>query len=130
MRHRNSGRKLSRSSSHRRAMLRNMATSLILSEQCETTVEKAKEIRPVIEKLITKAKSGTLASRRNALGFLQQKDAVHKLYADLAERFRARNGGYTRIVRTRIRPGDAASMAVISLIDRTFRPTTTEVEKA
>jgi large subunit ribosomal protein L17 len=111
-------------------MLRNMATSLILSEQCETTVEKAKEIRPVIEKLITKAKSGTLASRRNALGFLQHKDAVHKLYADLAERFRARNGGYTRIIRTRIRPGDAASMAVISLTDRTVKPTTTEVEKA
>ncbi len=122
MRHRNSGRKLSRSSSHRRAMLRNMATSLILSEQCETTVEKAKEIRPVIEKLITKAKNGTLASRRNALGFLQQKDAVHKLYADLAERFRARNGGYTRIIRTRVRAGDAASMAVISLTDRAVQP--------
>lgn len=121
MRHRNSGRKLSRSSSHRRAMLRNMATSLILSEQCETTLEKAKEIRPVIEKLITKAKKDTLASRRNALGFLQEKAAVHKLYADLAERFRSRNGGYTRIIRTRIRPGDAASMAVISLIDRKFQ---------
>lgn len=116
MRHRKSGRKLSRSSSHRQALLRNMATSLILREQYETTVEKAKELRPVVERLITKAKKDTLAARRLAFSYLREKKAVHKLFADVAPRFLSRPGGYTRILRTRVRPGDAAAMALIEFV--------------
>lgn len=122
MRHRKSGRKLSRSSSHRQALLRNMATSLILREQYETTVEKAKELRPVVERLITKAKKDTLAARRLAFSYLREKKAVHKLFADVAKRFMSRPGGYTRIIRTRIRPGDAANMAMIVFVAESEAP--------
>jgi len=117
MRHRRSGRKLSRTTPHRRALLRNMATSLIKHERFETTIEKAKELRPVVEKLITKAKSGTLAARRAAFGYLQEKAIVHKLFADVAPRFTKRNGGYCRIVRTGIRHGDTAQLAVIEFVE-------------
>ena len=93
-----------------------MATSLIMRERYETTVEKAKELRPVVERLITKAKKDTLAARRLAFSYLREKAAVHKLFADVAPRFQSRPGGYTRILRTRIRPGDTAELALIEFV--------------
>jgi large subunit ribosomal protein L17 len=118
MRHRNGQRQLSRSTSHRRALLRNMATSFIKFERFETTVQKAKELRPVVERLITLGKVDSLAARRQAYGYLTEKSVVHKLFAEVGPRCSARNGGYTRIVRTRFRHGDAAEMAVIELVDK------------
>lgn len=118
MRHGNGLRQLSRSTSHRRALLRNMATSFFKYERFETTVPKAKELRPVVERLITLGKKDTLAARRQAYGYLTDKAIVHKLFADVGPRCKERNGGYTRIVRTRVRKGDAAEMAVIELVDR------------
>ena len=118
MRHGKGLRQLSRSTSHRRALLRNMATSFFKYERFETTVPKAKELRPVVERLITLGKNDTLAARRQAYGYLTDKAIVHKLFADVGPRCKERNGGYTRIVRTRYRNGDAAEMAVIELVDR------------
>lgn len=118
MRHRNGQRQLSRSTSHRRALLRNMATSFIKFERFETTVQKAKELRPVVERLITLGKVDTLAARRQVYGYLTEKSVVHKLFAEVGPRCSTRNGGYTRIVRTRYRHGDAAEMAVIELVDK------------
>ena len=118
MRHGKSGKKLSRSVSHRRALLRNMATSLILHEGAETTLIKAKAIRPVIEKLITLGRVDNLHNRRQALSYLTDKSAVHKLFADVGPRFKSRNGGYTRVVRTGYRAGDAAEMAVIEFVEK------------
>jgi len=118
MRHGKGLRNLSRSASHRRALLRNLATSFLKYERFETTVPKAKELRPVVERLITLGKSDTLAARRQAYSYLLDKGVVHKLFADVGPRCSSRNGGYTRIVRTRVRPGDAAEMAVIELVDK------------
>jgi large subunit ribosomal protein L17 len=118
MRHGNGLRQLSRSTSHRRALLRNMATSFLKFESFETTVPKAKELRPVVERLITLGKNDTLAARRKAYAYLTDKAVVHKLFADVGPRCKERNGGYTRIVRTRFRNGDAAEMAIIELVDR------------
>lgn len=118
MRHGKGLRQLSRSTSHRRALLRNMATSLIKFERFETTVQKAKEIRPVVERLITLGKNDTLAARRQAYSYLMDKAVVHKLFAEIGPRCKSRNGGYTRIVRTRFRNGDAAQLAVIELVDK------------
>lgn len=118
MRHGKGLRKLSRDISHRRALLRNMATSFFKYERFETTVPKAKELRPVVEKLVTLAKNDTLAARRQAYSYLLDKAVVHKLFADIGPRSATRNGGYTRIVRTRVRPGDAAEMAIIELVDK------------
>ena len=118
MRHGNGQRQLSRSTSHRRALLRNMATSFLKYERFETTVPKAKELRPVVERLITLGKIDNLAARRQAYSYLTDKAVVHKLFADVGPRCKERNGGYTRIVRTRFRNGDAAEMAVIELVDR------------
>jgi len=98
--------------------MRNMATSLLKFERFETTVPKAKELRPVVERLITLGKNDTLAARRQAYSYLTDKAIVHKLFADVGPRCKERNGGYTRIVRTRVRSGDAAEMAVIELVDR------------
>jgi large subunit ribosomal protein L17 len=95
-----------------------MATSFFKYERFETTVPKAKELRPVVEKLVTLAKSDTLAARRQAYSYLLDKAVVHKLFADIGPRSATRNGGYTRIVRTRVRPGDAAEMAIIELVDK------------
>ena len=95
-----------------------MATSFFKHERFETTVPKAKELRPVVEKLVTLGKNDTLAARRQAYGYLLDKAVVHKLFADIGPRNATRNGGYTRIVRTRVRLGDAAEMAVIELVDR------------
>ncbi|MFP6689600.1 MAG: 50S ribosomal protein L17 [Alphaproteobacteria bacterium MarineAlpha10_Bin2] len=118
MRHRNSGRKLNRSSSHRRAMFRNMATALLKHEQIKTTLPKAKELRPVVERMITLGKRGSLHSRRQALSFLQDEAIVRKLFDGLAERYEDRAGGYTRVLKAGFRYGDSAPMAYIELVDR------------
>ena len=97
-------------------MFRNLATSFIRQGRLETTVEKAKDLRPVVERLITLGKEDTLPARRAAYGYVMDKAAVHQLFAVVGPRFKERNGGYTRIVRTRVRPGDAAQMAVIELV--------------
>lgn len=117
MRHRNSGRQLSRNSSHRHAMLRNMATSLLRHETIRTTVPKAKELRRVVEPLITLAKVDSIAKRRMAYARLRDETVVEKLFADLGPRFKARAGGYTRILKMEARPGDAADMALVQLVD-------------
>ncbi|WP_373086743.1 50S ribosomal protein L17 [Sneathiella sp.] len=118
MRHRNSGRKLNRTSSHRKAMFANMAASLIKHEQIMTTLPKAKELRPIVEKLITLGKRGGLHARRQALAELSEKSAVDKLFSTLSERYADRDGGYTRVLKAGFRTGDAAPMGVIELVDR------------
>jgi large subunit ribosomal protein L17 len=116
MRHKKSGRKLGRTSSHREAMFRNMVTSLFEHERIVTTKEKAKELRPIAEKMITLAKRGDLHARRQALSYIRSKDVVHKLFTDIKDQFEERKGGYTRILQTGVRRGDAASMAIIELV--------------
>src|SRR5450755_3396548 len=117
MRHRNSGRQLSRNSSHRHALLRNMATSLLRHETIRTTVPKAKELRRVVEPLITLAKVDSLAKRRLAFSRLRDVSVVEKLFVDLGPRFKARAGGYTRILKMEPRPGDSADMALMQLVE-------------
>jgi large subunit ribosomal protein L17 len=116
MRHNNSGRKLGKTTSHRQAMFRNMVTSLFEHERIVTTREKAKEIRPIAEKLITLAKRGDLHARRQALSYIRSKGVVDKLFSSIKDQFLDRNGGYTRILLTGVRSGDAASMAIIELV--------------
>ena len=118
MRHGVAGRKLGVTSSHRLAMFRNMAHALLKHEQITTTLPKAKELRPVAEKLITLGKRGGLHARRQAYAQLRDDTIVEKLFTVLADRYRARQGGYSRVLRAGIRYGDAASMAVIELVDR------------
>jgi large subunit ribosomal protein L17 len=116
MRHRVAGWKLGRNTSHRRALLRNLVTSLILEERIETTVTKAKALRPHVEKMITLGKKGDVASRRLAAGFLMTRESVDKLFDTVAPRFGDRNGGYTRIVLTGFRKGDGGEKAFIELL--------------
>ena len=116
MRHRNYGRKLSRKTEHRRALLRNLVTSLILEERVETTVAKAKAARVVAEEMITLGKRGDLHARRMAASYCLTAPAVQKLFGDVAKRFSTRPGGYTRLVRTGWRKGDGADTAVLELI--------------
>lgn len=116
MRHKHGNRKLGRTSSHRKALFKNLCISLITHGKIETTIQKAKELRGVIEKLVTKAKVGDLNSHRIVFASLQDKTTTKKLVDEIAPKYSARNGGYTRIIRTRIRVGDAASMAVIELV--------------
>jgi large subunit ribosomal protein L17 len=118
MRHRKSGRKLNRTSSHRKAMFMNMAQALIKHEQIVTTLPKAKDLRPVVEKLITLGKKGGLANRRLAIARLQDQNMVAKLFDELATRYAERNGGYIRVLKAGFRGDDAAPMAVIELVDR------------
>ena len=118
MRHGVSGRKLNVTSSHRLAMFRNMAVALIKHEQITTTLPKAKELRPVAEKLITLGKRGGLHARRQAIAQLQDERIVEKLFSTLSERYRARSGGYCRVLKAGVRYGDAADMAVIEFVDR------------
>ena len=118
MRHKSGGRKLQRTSAHRTALFRNMSASLIKHEQITTTVAKAKELRPYIEKLVTLAKRGGLANRRLAMSRLMDDTQLTKLFDVLAERYKDRNGGYTRIIKAGIRASDAAPMAVIEFVDR------------
>ena len=117
MRHRNTGRQLSRSTSHRHAMLRNMAASLLQHETIRTTLPKAKELRRVVEPLITMAKMDSQALRRLAYSRLRDEGVVDKLFDDLGPRFKARAGGYTRILKMEPRPGDSADMALMQLVD-------------
>jgi large subunit ribosomal protein L17 len=117
MRHRNSGRQLSRNASHRHALMRNMATSLLLHETIRTTVPKAKELRRVVEPLITLAKIDSLGKRRLAFARLRDVAIVEKLFTDLGPRFKARAGGYTRILKMEPRPGDSAGMALMQLVE-------------
>ena len=116
MRHKVAGYKLGRTTSHRRSLLRNMATSLIMEERIETTVPKAKALRPTVEKMITLGKRGTLAARRQAIAYLMTDEAVNKLFETIGPRFGDRNGGYTRIVRTAWQKGDGADKAFIELL--------------
>jgi large subunit ribosomal protein L17 len=118
MRHALGGRKLNRTSSHRKAMLANMAHALLKHEQITTTLPKAKELRPYVEKLITLGKRGNLHARRQALSVLRDRDLTEKLFATLAPRYADRGGGYTRVLRAGFRYGDAAPLAVIELVDR------------
>lgn len=118
MRHLVSGRKLNRTASHRKAMLSNMAVSILDKERIETTLPKAKEVRRVVERLITYAKKGTLAARRLAARRVNDKDVLRKLFEDIGPAFKDRNGGYVRIIKTRERKGDNALMAIIELVGR------------
>ena len=116
MRHKISGRKLQRKTGHRHAMLRNMAAALIKHEQIMTTLPKAKEMRPYIEKLITLAKRGGLSNRRLAMSRLQDETQLKKLFDILAERYSDREGGYSRVIKAGYRASDAAQMAIIELV--------------
>lgn len=122
MRHRKAGRKLNRTSPHRRAMFRNMTTSLIEHELIKTTLPKAKELRRVAEPLITLAKEDNVSARRLAFNRLRDRDAVGKLFAELGPRYRERPGGYLRILKCGFRAGDNAPMAYVELVDRPDAP--------
>lgn len=117
MRHKHGYNKLGRESSHRRAMLRNMATSLVEHERIDTTLAKAKEIRSVVEKLVTLGKKGSLHHRRQAASYLFDKKTVKKLFDDLAPRMKDRPGGYLRIIKRGVRFGDGAKLATIEFVD-------------
>lgn len=123
MRHRNSGRKLNRNSSHRKAMFKNMAVSLMEHEVIRTTLPKAKELRGVIEPLITLGKEDTVANRRLAFSRLGDRAAVTKLFTDLGPRSSSRPGGYVRILKCGLREGDKAPMAIVELVDRNTEAT-------
>ncbi|HEY1743156.1 MAG TPA: 50S ribosomal protein L17 [Granulicella sp.] len=116
MRHRNGGFKLGRNTSHRRALLRNLVTSIILNDRVHTTVTKAKATRPIVEKMITLGKNGSVHSRRQALAYLMTPESVDRLFSIVAPRYSTRPGGYSRIVRTGVRKGDASEMAFIELL--------------
>ena len=118
MRHLKSKRKLNRTSSHRKAMLGNMAVALIKHEQIQTTLPKAKELSPFVDKLITLGKKGDLASRKKAYSLLPEKQWTSKIFDELSERYKERDGGYTRVLKAGFRYGDSAPMAVIELVDR------------
>ncbi len=118
MRHRMSGRKLNRTASHRKAMFANMAAALLKHEQIQTTVPKAKDLRAVVDRLITLGKRGNLHARRQAFAVLRDNGLVSKLFGELAERYKDRRGGYTRVLRAGFRYGDNAPIAVIELVDR------------
>ena len=119
MRHKRAGKRLGRTSSHRLAMVRNMVTSLLEHERIVTTTPKAKEVRKVAEKMITLAKRGDLHARRQALSFVRDKNVVAKLFGPLKDEYMGRNGGYTRIIQTGNRIGDAASMAILEMVNYT-----------
>jgi large subunit ribosomal protein L17 len=116
MRHRNAGFKLGRNTSHRRAMLRNLVTSVILNDRVETTITKCKASRPIVEKMITLGKNGSVHARRQALAYLMTPESVDRLFNVVAPRYGSRNGGYLRITRTGPRKGDAAELAYIELL--------------
>ncbi|MBL4837670.1 MAG: 50S ribosomal protein L17 [Kordiimonadaceae bacterium] len=118
MRHRKAGRKLNRTASHRKAMFQNLAQALLKHEQIVTTLPKAKDMAPIVEKLITLAKKGGLADRRLAIARLQDEALVTKLFSEIADRYKERTGGYTRVLKAGYRHGDNAPMAVIELVDR------------
>ena len=121
MRHLNSGRKLNRTSAHRKAMFRNMVTSLLAHESVHTTDAKAKELRRFAERMVTLGKRGTLHARRQALAFVRDRAVVKKLFEEIAPRFRDRPGGYTRITKLGMRLGDAARLSLVELTDHSDR---------
>tara|TARA_R100000655_G_scaffold87820_1_gene128093 strand:- start:172 stop:555 length:384 start_codon:yes stop_codon:yes gene_type:complete len=127
MRHRNSGRKLNRNSSHRKAMFKNMASSLLEHEVIRTTLPKAKELRGVIEPLITLGKTDSVANRRLAFARLGSRDAVTKLFNEVSPRSASRPGGYVRVLKTGLRDGDKAPMAIVELVDRPVAETEASV---
>lgn len=116
MNHNKSYRKLGRRADHRKAMLKNLTISLVREEKLETTVTRAKELRKFLDRMVTLGKKGTLADRRRAFAFLRDEEAVAKLFNDLASRYSERNGGYTRIIKTSVRRGDSAELAIIALV--------------
>jgi large subunit ribosomal protein L17 len=118
MRHAVAGRKLSRTSSHRKAMFNNMAAALVKHEQIKTTLPKAKDLRPIVEKLVTLGKKGGLAARRQILSSLHDDKLADKLLTTLADRYKSRAGGYTRVLKAGFRYGDMAAMAIIEFVDR------------
>ena len=118
MRHKINGRKLNRSSAHRKALFKNLAAALIEHEQITTTLPKAKDLRPVIEKMITIGKKGTLHARRQLISKLPKSADLKKIMSELPERYKQRNGGYTRIIKKGFRYGDSAPMAIIEFVDR------------
>ncbi len=118
MRHKIKGKKLNRTSSHRKAMFANMAVALVMNEQIKTTVAKAKALRPYVEQLVTKARKGTLSARRDIIARIRDKDAAEKLMSVLAARYKARPGGYTRVVKAGFRYGDRAPIAYIEFVER------------
>jgi large subunit ribosomal protein L17 len=128
MRHHRAGKKLGRDASHRKALYATLAGALIEHGRIKTTVAKAKAVRPVAEKMITLGRSGDLHARRQAMAYLRSQEIVHKLFAEVGPRFKARAGGYSRIVRIGPRPGDAAEMAYLELVD--FSPEEQAEEKA
>ena len=130
MRHRESGRKLNRNSSHRKAMFRNMAASLMEHEIIKTTLPKAKELRRVAEPLITMAKDDSVANRRLAFSRLRDRAMVTKLFNELGPRYKERPGGYLRILKCGVRTGDKAPMAIVELVDRPIEAEVVEVETA
>ena len=129
MRHRKSGRKLGRRSEHRTAMLRNIVTSLLDMERIVTTVPKAKEVRRVAEQMITLGKRGDLHARRQAMAYIRSKEVVAKLFDQLSSQYADRQGGYTRIIRTGFRAGDAAPMAILDLVEYKENVVTQDQEK-
>ena len=118
MRHAVAGRKLSRTTSHRKAMFNNLAAALVKHEQIKTTLPKAKDLRPIVEKLVTLGKKGGLAARRQILASLKDDKLADKLLTTLADRYKSRAGGYTRVLKAGFRYGDMASMAIIEFVDR------------
>ena len=130
MRHRKSGRRLGRNSSHREAMFRNMAASMLKHETIKTTLPKAKELRRVVEPLITLAKNDSVANRRLAFNRLRDKEVVGKLFTDIGPRFKARPGGYLRILKTGPRPGDAAPMAIVLMTEQAAEQAAEEVAES
>ena len=117
MRHRVHARKLGRDQSHRKAMYRNLVTSLLEHERVETTDAKAKELRRIADRMITLGKKGDLAARRRALSVIRERDVTAKVFGELAERFKNRPGGYTRVIKSRVRVGDAAPMSIVELVE-------------
>ena len=129
MRHKLAHRKLNRTSEHRKALFKNMLNSLIKYEQITTTLPKAKELKPKIDKVITLGKKNSLASKKNLFSELQSKSSVDKLIKNLSQRYEKRNGGYSRVIRAGFRYGDDAPMAIIELIDRDFQAKKIDIKK-
>jgi large subunit ribosomal protein L17 len=129
MRHRNAGRKLGRKTPHRISMFRNLVTSLLDKERVHTTLPRAKEVRPIAERMITLGKRESLHARRQALAFVKDPEVVSKLFKTLAPRFAKRNGGYTRIIRLGFREGDGARMAILELIGSGYKASKSDEKK-
>jgi large subunit ribosomal protein L17 len=129
MRHRVAGKKLGRKTAHRLMMFRNMVTSLLDKERISTTIDRAKAVRPIAEKIITLGKRDTLHSRRQALAFVKDPEVVAKLFSTLAPRFSQRPGGYTRIIKLDFRPGDGAQKAILELVGSEYKPAKKEDPK-